>query len=394
MLQSVIENKTNMPTPNHSTSPLDTIRQGYRSHRVIGSFLLAAAVYSTVKSGGVIDHAIDPFQNADSVVQEAWELDPTPIEDREFDNIPFSYYSPDAQAEWRADEQDTVDAANRVARTMSDLDGHRYDDIQERADAFRQSQGNNIMPTEQTVATLEQIESSTDFRQVAGALDIFMNFYGKDAGLLRQDLVNLKKFDPSVDLDSVKRVSEDIVEALSYLPKGIIADAQFTDLKLAGSSGTLLGQYYKGRTQELGVTVPSRMASKLFSAGNALPNFIQDPQRTKTDILHELTHANDGLLTGSTPASDNAKIFKQIGKDMVGRPDYVTHYATTSFGEEAAENTSAALNIERGPTHPDAARRFGSEANKGVLTKLAAFEANYPGITDYLVNLNKGLMNK
>ncbi|HSH56130.1 MAG TPA: hypothetical protein VK983_04905 [Candidatus Limnocylindrales bacterium] len=382
------------PNPNQRLSPMSLIREQYQQHPRLGKLAVAAGIYAIAHSGGGIDRAIDPFQDTTAVVEEAWGTGDTPLEERTFDNIPFSEYSPEAQDNFRAEDEAVQDVANRLSRTINDLDAHRTEAIQERAEAFRKAQGSNIMSDAAKEVHETAVREAENTDGVVNALDEFMSFFGKDAGLLQEDRGHMKAFDRSVDVDATKETAREIMGAISYLPKQMVQEAPFESIKLAGSSGMAMGQSHEGLTQELAIPVPSKTIRLTKPVLNALPDALQDPLKTKGHVLHEIGHSQNTSEVHDEVVMDLDEVIKGAAKDVIGRPEYVSQYATANMDEEAAENFSVAHDIEQGIEHPDEVRRFGSEANKKVLTELAASEEQYPGITDHLVSLNKKLMDK
>lgn len=363
-----------------------------RHHKFLAALALTGVMYGVGHSGGPIDRVDDHLQNAGDVVHSTLDdPDHTPIEQRTFDGIPFTRYPAEAQTEIKTEEKGRVDAIDRLAETMNDLDGHKYAAIQKRAAEFRSRHYADIMSASQKQQYLDEIQHDKDSAAVISSLDRFMAFYGKHAATVTESTDSIKAFNPSIGTGNVKAVATQIVNAYSYLPKEFVHDAQFDAIELGSAGGDDEGDA-AGTTIKL--TVHHAVFRQITHLSQHIPSMLSASKETSNIAtpLHELGHKESSEYSADDPSVD-AGYPQQLMYWLLNKPHFVSKYSLVNRDEAGADTFSAAFDINQGPTHPDEARRFSSEANKAVLTDLYTAEVKFPGITDYLVSMNGHLVS-
>lgn len=383
--------------PNQSPVPDPSLREraqhAYRRHPLIGKLAIATVMYGVANSGGAVDMAMDPFQDAGSVVEATLLEGEIPIEQEEFDGIPFAEYSPESQQRKREDRDAWHATVDRVAQTMLDLDAGDKDAIISRAETFSQLNAANIMEPAQVQGYLDRMEQAEDNDAVIAAFDEFMGFFGKTASLMTESSSNIDSLDPNTDVDKTRILLSNYVGALAYLPKPFVENFPFTNIQV-GNKASMTAGHYDG-SRDVTVATYSNLNRQVENFGLVVfPNWIYDGEETDAHvIIHEMQHAkNNGGWSDNATQNIPLGYVEHSVRELIGRPELASHYSTKSPKEANSDLVANVFDSSVGPEHPNEARRFGSAENADMILQLAIFEQDSPGFTDYVIAHNKRLM--
>lgn len=358
--------------------------------------MAVTAVAASLKSGGFIDMAADPFSDAGSVVESAVEVPITTIPD-ELDGIAFEDYPKKAKREIIAEENARVTRETEARDTLIDLfqkiDEDGVEGILGEVNAER-TRHPELFASGETIEQANRAidEAGTNEEALAG-LGILMNTYGITVG-----------FKDEVTFDDRQGQLKDVLHAyadvFSVLPKDFIAMAELKNVTVSNKSATL----DDGFGEEAGVYSPDQarinvtVMSEAMSLGMRAEGTLDRDDYSYTSVVaHELGHAlaehigiSSNLSADETTyfadGIDAGPVFSQIGRGLMNRPKYISMYGRSAGGENTAELLSGLLSDRsNGLASPDEWRRFGSKANKDMIDVLARLEVARPGIAKILI---------
>lgn len=364
--------------------------------------LVAAGLYSSIASGGLIDKAVDPFQDARSHV-DAVLVVPEAKAPARLDGINLEDFPIKAQQEMQASAQAKHDEAQKakdsIAQTMEDLDSHQVDGIMQRSEEFKARYKDQLFGEERAQELIDSIGSADSLDSARQKVEEFLSFYGIKFKYNSQEL-------SAADEAVVKAYMQDLVRAFAPLPKDLVVfgldepgsqslrvkEFEFTSVaslnKGEQSGGAEMGKYDQ-LNHKIVIGIPSHgldLAARInktamptsFGGGN------QDP---KSRILHELGHAiSPRELLGSNYTGNVTGISPAFAMhELTATLEYQSNYG--QFGgpdEEWAEAATYDLDVTKGPTHPDESRKFNSQANNTRLKQLQQIEERFSGYVDYV----------
>lgn len=289
-------------------------------------------------------------------------------------------------------------AVDRVTRTMGDMDDHNEAEITARANEFKERLGDEIMSEEQTQEILDTVNSAETVDELKDEMTKFMGRFDSKFVLAEGEKIP--------NLESVRYMSQQIVESLSYLPSSLVKqsigggefEVNFKPRDPSEQSGTSveLGSYGPDKLTINGRTLTTKIIPELW--------FTRD-STTKQTILHEVAHGlgiNDTLGQLAEEGEKEAgygkiDVLKSLGSHALGHPEKTTLYA--AYGGKIEEVAESAADVLKGDmASPDHYLSFTSGANSSRLKVLIALESlpdpedyfsdpseYYRGITDYLV---------
>lgn len=387
--------------------------------------IVAAGLYSTIASGGLIDKAIDPLNDAGAHVETLVDVPGAFDPSFEVDGIPFLDYPLDAQEDFRQQHQEYIDTAQRVessvAKTMSELDSHQTEGIVERARVFEQQFSSELYGEEESEVIIDSIGSAETAEDAAKVFEEFLAFYN----------IKFEIDDDVFDRDEgvIKQYMMDSVRAISPLPRDIliykfpqasfesmtssdtrpqsVETLQFSTMASVNEDeptgeGTVMA-HYNSSNKKIVVGVPQKWAATYLDINDKItPRALGADGGLRTVLLHELGHAMFPSSNYYGPGSshdENPNIMNTVPsfavRDLLGIDQHQTPYGQAAGPEEdRAEAISKVIDVSSGVSHPDQTRDFTSEANEDRLRLLIQFEEKYPGITDYLVAQNEGLIGR
>lgn len=360
----------------------------------------AAAVYAVLAPGGLVDMAADRVIDTDrvvtSAVDELTDADSRLTLDSTWDGIKIRDY-PDPQG--LLDELNEPTEAMRAAlpaiqRTMRDLDTHNYAAIKARAEAYKASHPGEVFDPERATELIRSIENADNKEQVMRVLHEVGAFHGLDIDA-RDDLA----------LDQIKNTGRGIVEALADLPASLLNMAKLDKITIGtpaqtdatDSSGKALMGYYDESSRS--ITVRGVSDRFVAAAGVSTVPGVQEATNIKHVVVHEIAHSLENISYADFDRSGGNTPLTYAIDFIVGgvadHPQAISSYSRANAMESAAENLAGVLSDRPdGLPHPDDARRFSSPAGQTLLQNLAALEVAQPGLADYLVSANPGLMNR
>ncbi len=359
--------------------------------------MAATALLATVKTGGFMDMAADPFHDAGATAKSAIEITPVTIPD-DMDGIAFEDYSPKVQAEYMADETARVERSTEVENTIVSLferaDSDGYREILAEVAAEKQANPELYASEESATAAKEAIGEAPTNDAALEALGTFMGEYGITAGY-GEDV----KFEDNQS--GVKKALTAYVDVFAPLPKDFIALAKLKAVTVSDKAqisqdshfGTEAGSYSANDGIINIVTHGALVRTALKIEGLTTG----DDYRYQTVVAHELGHAmseqlpigshlDEGDMVDMTDKTDAGAYFGQIAKNHIDRPSHMSLYGRTSSDENTAEVLSGLLSDStNGLATTDETRRFGSGANKSMIDMLAQLEEQRPGIAKILI---------
>ncbi len=371
--------------------------------RLAKKTIVGLGILATVKGGGFIDQAIDPFQDAGELVRERLVTDPA-LPDT-INGIQFSDLPVEEQVSRREGARlHDMATVGSIAQTMSDLDNHNTEAIQARADIFYHEHADEIMTERRKAELLTELEQAGSSDESAAVLDKFMQFYGKSAELARDDLGATEGMfrlydDQSISNDDLKSTIRNVVNAYSYVPKSVLEDAGFNIIRLVGADlMSSVGAAYvgSGHMDERGtmyLPVNSSLQQVIMAPYDIVTRPLGLDGKPSKIIWHETGHGAASGYEDHNKTYGNLPGF--LGRTLLGIPNYASAYAAFGgVGENDAESHARVMDRTEGLVHPDDARQFWSGSSQQLLKVMGRYELKYPGITDYLVSLNPSLMER
>lgn len=370
-----------------------------RRKKLVRAFGAVAIAYSVFSSGGAIDGVADGFNHAHDTVNDVSNIYTM---DSKIDGIRFGDI-PDAEAKIADINRPT----EVVAKIMDDLDGHRYDDIRTRSQEYVANHDGEFVSQELLDETRNKLSGSDTVGEVLNSVTEFGDYYGVT--------FRVNASTGEISTDEARNTAEGVIDALSELPTSLVRDVAqlenvtitaFNDSSNERDSASLEGQYSTS-SNEIRMHAQRGKVEALKNIAT-IPG-VQSGFSVKGVFLHEFGHALDekahiesgssGVATrrqntGSLAPTEVATDLLRGGIAMY--PESISTYARTNPEEHAAENIAGILDANRndGIAHPDETRRFNSPANKDMIRTLVSLEKVSPGIADYLISKNDGLMSK
>lgn len=381
------------------------IKEHKRKRKKFTKFVGGLALgYSIFHSGGAIDMAADGFNKAHDTVYEVVDPFPDYTPDTIVDGIAIKDYpDPQHMLDYFNGRNDAPEA---VAQLMDDLDGHRYDDVNERAEQFLAEHPGEILSGEQQAAILDGLKNAESINEINKVLTELGDFYGVS--------FSASPDDPGIDVSSARNTAQGIYDGLVRLPRSLISAAALDGIKISSREhdnhdleGGAQG-YYDG--DDIILFAHSRTGELTLGAATFGTPGSQDTYSVRRAFLHELGHAIHSGVGAKFVDRDVVPRqgygledfdFKNLGVDVLMGgilmyPEAPSTYSRTNDHENAAENIASVIDNDRGSSlaHPDEARRFQSPANKAALKALIALEREIPGISYYLASTDDNLMGR
>lgn len=374
-------------------------RKRERRRTVVRSTLAGAAMLATVKSGGLIDRAVEPFSDAGGAVESAvpypQAADYMPVRPGEtLDGIPYEDFSEDALSEWRVEStkklEDTLVARQVVVDLFRQIDDEGYDKVLRDAAEYRDRNAEMFIGSEQVDAARTAIESAETNTQVMTALGDFMAFYDVEVGF--------KGGEEFADREGVvKDIANAFVNVYAPLPKDFIALASVSELTVSKprqgteqeEKGSMMGTYSSSGVIDIVAQHPA-----LLAAGKFDELLLRSDTSYEGVVAHELGHALDENLPVEVYSDDESSsemvalkdFAEHIARTVVSRPEAPSVYAKSDQDEYSAEIKSGVLSDRSdGLATPNEWRKFGSDSNKAMIRTLVRLEEVYPGIAMLLV---------
>ena len=277
-----------------------------------------------------------------------------------------------------------------LQNTLSDLDGARYDEIRERAEAFRASYPEgSFLSAEQLDDLRNGLQDATSFEDVTSLMSPF---------LARYEISFQIDADQGGSLDQAKQLAKGIIDVLNIFPaqpitlENRLSDNQPTSantqnlfrlnsIVMTTEGVGLHSGKYDSRVIFLNISKASQAIDLLSDSGT-----LASPSQQGT-FAHELGHSvlHDMPLSSSFVEDDYSYLRAVIGF-FGGAIDYRTtpsSYSLTNPEEERAEKYRELFTI--GIEDPNNVIAFNSPFNKRLLESLAYFESVMPGFSDQLV---------
>lgn len=370
----------------------------WRRTRKLGAAVVAGGCM--LYPGGVVDKVLDAVTDEQRVVTEAAEemlLPPIDL-DQKHDGItlrdsPYSYQQRVIEEQQTYNKQIKA-AAQEVAQTMADLDGHNYGAIRQRADEYIQNHPGFVMTEQSRKDMSNAIETSRNVDELIAAAKPFSEFSGK-----RLNPVPGTEY----DFETVKHATNEYITELSTYPKDIfsMSDAQTITI---GAPDNLSPGYAVTVGTYSSVHKEITLRPFGFETGRLTtwwPLYAMQDGSSNNLAAHELGHSmhTGPIVKKDSNNSGDAHIMYSpldlLVGGVLGYPQEVSSYARSSHGEQAAEATAGVLSdTKTGLAHPDEAKTYLSPANKQVLQTLMSIGKGKPGLVSYLVGKNDRLMNR
>ncbi|HEY1085144.1 MAG TPA: hypothetical protein VGE34_00275 [Candidatus Saccharimonadales bacterium] len=358
--------------------------------------LAAVVLFSTVKSGGLFDMAADPFVDAGDVVASA--VEPSKAEDflwDEMDGIRFKDLLPSEQVEERTEAEEQADRKNdardKVIELFSLLDRDSTV-VKNAANKWRYDHQELFVDENRIDTAKRRIDESNSNQEVITALEDFMSFYDIRVGFEGAGDDQPEPFDSHKG--EVKQLARAMVGVFSKLPKDLVRMSEVEQIEIASelsADNIGFGSDPAGLYSEDYNRLSFRPVSKWFRHAAKFDEiFTGGEQSYQGAVAHEFGHALAGKLEISSPLDEGGTIdaedglgkpyLTQIAGNVIKRPKYVSIYGRSGYGEYTAEAFSGLFSdISNDLALPEETRRFGSEANAGMLRILAELEERYPG---------------
>lgn len=356
-----------------------------------GAVALAAFAFKgTTAPGGVYDRVMDGGSNAGEFVHDSL----MPLEDRSnistTENLPNGETRPVYGHEL---QERYLSSVKRLARTMGDLDTHRFDVIARRAHEFKNLHQRDLVTQEEINISREALAKSSSTEEAMEVMAFFLENYEANPDIDEDIPLSTRNSDNFHS--KIQFAGDQIITLLGNLPISLVREAIGGDRNKGYGSGIKFA--FGVEKKELdsltyGDAVAYWDGSYLtfLSTGRLAGVPLADFERI---VAHELTHAlpiDDPLAYYHNLESKNDTAYRQVftrvknlGSHILGSPDFTSDYATSDREEETAENGS---DILRGDIpNPDHVLDFTSRANVSRMKVLAALEEKMPGLTDYLI---------
>ncbi len=278
--------------------------------------------------------------------------------------------------------------AQRVARTIQDLDDHNLTAIHARAEEFQRAYADQLMPESQIEDTQTRIESARSHQEVVAIIDEFMSYYGKTAGLQETANGRTAIFNTeAVSLHLLQQYALGAVDAYSIIPKESLEKADFGRYEFSGpvylGAGSIdrAGEYDpNGETKSIRIVVYDQV-------GGADANRTWAAHVSKHEYYHAVDFSDDGQFLSGPRVSQENPLQTNV-RWLFDNPLEVSKYAAEeSDSEKYAEANAYAADLpaRNRLAHPDTFRLFNSDANKKLLEALVGQERLTPGIIDWIV---------
>lgn len=354
-------------------------KESVKKWKKVGAVALGLLAFRAVTApGGIQDKVLDPSHDSHEYVLDNLRADPAdiPANGIEADGVHFSRQEVLKWSEYKT--------AERVARTMGDLDGHRYEDIKDRAEAFVAEHRGEILTPDQIESIKAQLDEASSIDQLKQATKRLSDHFGIDF-----------KMRESADLSRAKYMVNGALEALGPLPASLVKSAFSAGrgaINLAPKRDEVpeSDSVYGSAVAYFGSNEIVLLGSGKIGVG-PLKITLAD---IKDILLHELGHGlqkgNNLNLNNSASDGSIGAIATGLASRIISHPKYTSFYATKEPGEETSETIREVL--QGNIADPDHVGEFESRANSLRLSILEQLEEKYPGITDYLVTLNPGLL--
>jgi len=269
---------------------------------------------------------------------------------------------------------------------LNDLDNHNAEAVKHASDIYREQHPDAFIASSTLEHISQSIDRATSSQEIEAALRPAHEYYGYDFVVSKE-----------IPLDAAKYTAEQIVTALSTIPKDLLNDAKLQVIGInspdeinegaeASSSDNVQG-YYDYDEQGIHIKVNTSWDEDISRL--TMPIGVSNGSVVQETFDHEFGHAlTEGLpgiipvdhsqITGDT-SGDNAHDFFVGG--ILGLPSVISSYARTDSDENIAENISGILSQRRdGLAWPDDSRAFSSESNRSLVATLIALEKQHPGI--------------
>ncbi|MBC7512111.1 hypothetical protein H7142_00405 [Candidatus Saccharibacteria bacterium] len=359
--------------------------------------MAATALLATVKGGGFIDMAADPFSDAGSVAAGAIDISPVTIPD-EMDGIAFEDYDTAVQDEYIADESERVSSEMEAKATVVNLfqraDNEGYRGIVTEVQADRAEHPEQYISSgvvEQARKAIDEAHSNTD--AITG-FEQFAEQYGLTAG-----------FGDDIQFDgkevAVKKALGAYIDVLSALPKDFVNLAALESLTVSDSALTAAGSGFGSEAGSYSPTYGSInvvIHGPLLGVAAKVESIVGgDDYSYQSVVAHEFGHAlsenigigshlEDDEIVDMSEKTDAGAYFGQMLKNRINQADFMSLYGRTDSGENTAEVLSGVLSDRaNGLATADETRRFTSDANQSMIDMLAQLENARPGIAKILI---------
>jgi len=280
----------------------------------------------------------------------------------------------------------------RVARTMEDLDNHKFEAISDRAEVFEQQNSSELMTQAASQEFINAINHEKTTEGVIKVMNEFMQFYNWHASVDEQ--LDAKTIHTGDFLHRLKYATTKTIGAISPLPRKMLAN-----VSADGNDGVVFAfGGHKNSVSMYGTEVAHWDGQNIVieSVGQISLGITElQIENFRKTLLHELGHALPFVLPGNPDESHNGVMTRlsDFASRIVSHPNFTSDYATSSHDEETAETASDVLGGH--VANPDNVGEFESRANKQRLFYLQQLEGAYPGITDYLIaRLNPSLLHQ
>lgn len=364
----------------------------------IKKVLAVAALFATVKSGGLIDIAADPFSDAGKVAAGAIDVAPITVPD-ELDGIAFEDFSKKAQREMtesaQADHDKELEAESTVVSLFERADAEGYDGIVSEVASDKAAHPESYADDDATRTAFERLDSSETNEQSISALDSFMHEFGMTA-----DFHNGDRFDDRHD--QVRDAAKAYVSVFSTLPKDLIALSKLESVTIS-NEGITADQSHVGAEGGAftGTSINLTALNAYMDTVAPVESRLQfDDLGYEKAVAHELGHALDHSLNLSAPLAEDEIVvegdslsdmdFLARGASMVrgavNYPEYLSTYGRYSTVENTAEVLAGVVsNRLNGLAKVTETRKFTSPANEAMIDMLAQLEKARPGIAKILI---------
>lgn len=356
------------------------VKAGHYRNKIRQRILLGLLAITSLRNGGVVDKAMDPFNDPEAAVIEVL----------------------DGTAEDSADsEQARVrgEAVDRIASVFGDLDKGNYENINSLGEQFVQDNKDELMQPDQVAEVYKKLESAETTEESMATLSEFLSFYNMSIAFSETDNYFQRAIPKEKQAgvnDDLKATGERVIRAISHLPANsftptlsgptnieIEVGLPNTPSEAAGSDGLIL------------LPLRPKAGFRLLEnpLADSLANFTGFPNFSFTRIfLHELRHTRDqGHLEGDAIDNRLRATIKFHIDNMLGRSPSATAYGLSHPLERQAENYADLMSPDTDFPDPDNVRRFNSSITDEQLEELLGMELRYPGFTAYLA-MTKGVL--
>jgi hypothetical protein len=360
--------------------------------------IAVTALLATVKGGGLIDMAADPFIDAGSLAASAIPAQSREAPPDKIDGVKFEDFPKDAQEEIIAENVESFESANKAKETVvglfSRIDKEGYEGVVHDAHEWKLAHKDLFVDNEKIDQATQSIDQSKSNSETLKALSDFMSFYDIEAGFSIDDFAEEVSFNDSQS--EVKDIAKAYIKVFSSLPKDFIALSQLERVSVTDEFDTSVTSDFVG--QQMGVYSPgdNQITIKTMSKSMKYSKYFDEViTGSKADyesfIAHELSHAFDEHDVVSVDFDEGqqlgegmaAPLFEQTTRNIIDRPESPSIYAKSSGEEFTAEVGAGLLSDVQGSgglAAVEQVRQFSSASNKAMIRALSSMEAHYPGI--------------